>query len=180
MQLTTHQYGKALDVARTEPHRFSDAGIEILAKSAMSTARNNAMILTSKDVERIMGKLRKMEKKAKEDNGAYAVVYSTLKAGFYSLHRSGPPREYAVFVHEDVSRPIINGRGPKFLERAFRENKQELKAIVKKYASRKGLRGGGVRAGLYNAAKKLLSLSQRYVPIETGLLLSSGYIEKER
>ncbi len=163
MALTNTQFTKTLGVIKSQPNRLSNAGLDIFAKKA----------------KQIADKLRKKAKAAVKDNGAYAVIYSTGKFQDWGSFRSTQQKEYAVFVHENLDAVHPHGQA-KFLEQPFREHKQELKDIVKKHAARTGQAGGGVRFGLLQASRRLLALSQKLVPTETGLLKKSGHIKRER
>lgn len=99
----------------------------------------------------------------------------------YSAH-------YAIYVHENVEmklrgKPRPKNRGvywgphgeAKFLEKPAREETRNLKAIVSRYAEQ----GLPVSQALYKAGEYLLRCSQKIVPVDTGYLRASGYVQME-
>lgn len=80
---------------------------------------------------------------------------------------------YAIYVHEDLSMNHPNGGEAKYLEKPLRLLEPELKKmIVNKMKQKKGL-----AFALMAAGTKLLTESQKLVPVRTGFLRDSGYVK---
>jgi hypothetical protein len=80
--------------------------------------------------------------------------------------------EYAVAVHEDLTAYHPNGTA-KYLETPMRAMHQELAGIVA--AEMKN--GATLIEAERKAAERLLAVSQTLVPVDTGNLRDSGFIE---
>jgi hypothetical protein len=82
---------------------------------------------------------------------------------------------YAVFVHEDVTAKHRNGQA-KFLETPARSMMgllaAEAQSAIEEGASR--------REALLDAGETLLGASKPLVPVDTGYLLSTGYVAVRR
>jgi hypothetical protein len=82
---------------------------------------------------------------------------------------------YAVFVHEDLHAKHMNGHA-KFLtlpaQQALPLMQAEAQSAIEEGASR--------REALLEAGDLLLQASQKLVPVDTGYLLSSGYVAIRR
>lgn len=80
---------------------------------------------------------------------------------------------YAVFVHEDIEAKHPLGGQAKYLEQPSRQYAREMSAIVERSVKAKN----GLGEGLKRAGDFLLAKSQPLVPVETGELKASGYVE---
>jgi hypothetical protein len=82
---------------------------------------------------------------------------------------------YAVFVHEDVTAKHRNGQA-KFLEQPAKSMMgllaSEAQSAIEEGASR--------REALLDAGQTLLGASRPLVPVDTGYLLSTGYVAVRR
>jgi hypothetical protein len=81
--------------------------------------------------------------------------------------------EYATFVHEDLTAYHPGGGQAKYLESPLRAMHQELAGIVA--AEMKN--GATLVEAERKAAERLLIVSQTLVPVDTGNLRDSGFIE---
>jgi uncharacterized protein (DUF1501 family) len=80
---------------------------------------------------------------------------------------------YSVFVHEDLTAYHAGGGQAKYLESPLRAMHQELAGIVA--AEMKN--GATLVEAERKAAERLLAVSQTLVPVDTGNLRDSGFIE---
>jgi hypothetical protein len=80
---------------------------------------------------------------------------------------------YSVFVHEDLTAVHADGTQAKYLESPLRAMHQELAGIVA--AEMKN--GATLVEAERKAAERLLTVSQTLVPVDTGNLKNSGFIE---
>lgn len=79
---------------------------------------------------------------------------------------------YAIYVHENLEAYHPNGQA-KYLETPIRKFRNEVAAMVRRdLGNKKGLRYALLRAGRF-----LLRESRKLVPVRTGFLRDSGYIE---
>lgn len=86
--------------------------------------------------------------------------------------RVGYRADYAIYVHEDLTMHHTNGKA-KFLEDPYRRLKGAML-----YSIREMIRAGyGFRRALLAAGRFLLSESRKEVPVDTGYLKGSGYVE---
>lgn len=79
---------------------------------------------------------------------------------------------YAVFVHENLEARHAPPTSAKFLERAAKNKKREMQAVIKSHIVNKN----GLEEAAIRAARILFAESQRLVPVDTGYLKSSGII----
>jgi len=86
--------------------------------------------------------------------------------------KAGYSAPYALFVHEDLEKHHPIGQA-KFLETPARQSRTQLAATVLTNMGR----GKTMDQANYEAAKQLLELSERLVPVETGTLKASGFVE---
>ncbi len=86
----------------------------------------------------------------------------------------GYSADYAVIIHEDITRHHPNGQA-QYLIQPAREMKDELGDIVKKALKD----GETVEEALLKAGNALLEASQQLVPYQTGFLHDSGFVETE-
>lgn len=82
---------------------------------------------------------------------------------------------YAVYVHEDMTANHPNGGQAKYLEAAARS--PSVKAAMRD-AVRKAMKNKkGLAYGLTDSGNVLLRASMPLVPVDTGFLVSSGYVD---
>jgi hypothetical protein len=79
---------------------------------------------------------------------------------------------YALYVHEDLTAFHPNGRA-KFLEEPARRLQAEMASIVR----RRLVQHRSLEEGVVEAANLLLQESQAVVPIDTGRLHESAFVE---
>lgn len=79
---------------------------------------------------------------------------------------------HALYVHEDLETYHENGQA-KFLEEPARLLSSEMLAIVKRSVENKN----GLEEGIERACNLLLETSLPLVPVDTGELRDSGYVE---
>lgn len=79
---------------------------------------------------------------------------------------------YALFVHEDLEANHTNGRA-KYLEHPARTQQKAMVKIVKTALENKD----ALDIALFRALKHLMIQSQKLVPVDTGFLKNSVYIE---
>lgn len=82
---------------------------------------------------------------------------------------------YAVFVHEDVTAKHRNGQA-KFLEKPATTMLGALAAEAQSAIAE----GASRREALLDAGEALLGASKPLVPVDTGYLLSTGYVTVRR
>jgi hypothetical protein len=84
----------------------------------------------------------------------------------------GYSESYALLVHEDLTMPHANGQA-KYLEQPMRENEDAVRSLVR------DMRGAGIplKTALEVAGNFILSKSQPLVPVDTGRLRDSGFVE---
>jgi len=102
--------------------------------------------------------LKRRARSQKKDNGICTVGYSA---------------PYAIYVHEDLQANHPNGGQAKFLERPARQMRNELGTKIRGDAEH----GIGLKVANLNAAKALLAASQPLVPVDTGALKASGFVQ---
>jgi hypothetical protein len=108
-------------------------------------------------------KLIRALKKATEDRSKSAKVTVGYEA------------PYSIFVHEDLEAYHEPPGSAKYLETPSRENTKVLSAIVRKAAEA----GKPLSEALREAGEYLLERSREVVPIDTGYLYLSGFVEVE-
>jgi hypothetical protein len=81
---------------------------------------------------------------------------------------------YAVYVHEDLSKHHPTGQA-KFLEQPTRQYGREMGEIVRGILKS----GGTILEAETAAAHFLLEMSNPLVPVDTGRLKASGFVEVE-
>lgn len=80
---------------------------------------------------------------------------------------------YAVYVHENLTANHPNGGQAKYLEQPSRQLRPVMRQIIKtKLKQRRSLEDALMAAG-----KMLLNASKPLVPVDTGRLRDSGYVE---
>lgn len=82
---------------------------------------------------------------------------------------------HAIFVHEDLTANHPNGGQAKYLEAASRNPStiEKMRSVLRdKLRNKKGLRQAVIAAG-----QVLLEESQKLVPIDTGELRNSGFLD---
>lgn len=79
---------------------------------------------------------------------------------------------YGIFVHEDLEATHTNGKA-KFLETPARTKQKAMSKIVATALGNKD----SLDIALFRALKLLLTESQKLVPVDTGFLKASGFIE---
>lgn len=79
--------------------------------------------------------------------------------------------DYALYVHEDLTKNHPVGQA-KFLEEPAKKMTQEMADIVYRSVKAKN----GLKEGVERAVKKLLKASQDLVPVDKGNLKASGKI----
>jgi hypothetical protein len=84
----------------------------------------------------------------------------------------GYKTDYAVYVHENLQAHHPIGQA-KYLEMPARRYKSQMDAIVQQYLKSKK----GLLDAVWAAASFLYHKSQELVPIDTGKLKASGYVE---
>jgi hypothetical protein len=84
----------------------------------------------------------------------------------------GYKAKYSVFVHENLEMPHTNGQA-KFLEQPARMYRSEIGGIVKANLMNKE----SLETALRRGAEFLLEMSRQLVPVRTGFLRDSGYVE---
>lgn len=90
--------------------------------------------------------------------------------------RIGYTAFYALRVHEDLMMNHPNGGEAKFLEKAIRRNNAEITDIV----SREIRNGQSLSEALFKAGEMIVAESTKLVPVDTGYLRDSWYIQIER
>lgn len=109
----------------------------------------------------LVEKLRKKARTSKEaDQGVFTVGYKA---------------PYAVYVHENLAAHHDHGQA-KFLEAPARNQVGQLRSQIIADA-RLGI---GIRIASKNAAITLLNLSKELVPVDTGILKASGYVQDDK
>jgi hypothetical protein len=83
-------------------------------------------------------------------------------------------RAEAVYVHEDLSKHHPTGQA-KFLEQPTRQYGREMGQIVRDILNS----GGTILEAETAAAQFLLEMSKPLVPVDTGRLKASGFVEVE-
>jgi hypothetical protein len=107
----------------------------------------------------LIHKLKNMATESFENNNAdVAVGYSA---------------DYAIYVHENLEAAHSTGKRAKFLEEPYRSMR---KALLQEIAEEMR-RNIPLRIALKKAGLKLLSASKKIVPVDTGNLRNSGYVE---
>jgi hypothetical protein len=79
---------------------------------------------------------------------------------------------YALYVHEDMTARHPNGQA-KFLEQPMLQNMQVMADIITRSVKAKN----GLTEGIKKAAEFLLQTSQPLVPVDTGALKASGFVQ---
>jgi hypothetical protein len=92
---------------------------------------------------------------------------------FFRIH-VGYRAPYAVYVHENLRANHPNGGQAKFLEQPARQLRGAMKQLVKDNLKRKKK---SLEAGCLAAGNMLLEASQKLVPVDTGYLRSTGFVE---
>jgi hypothetical protein len=110
-------------------------------------------------VPRLLRTLEGLATRARQDAGRRVAV--------------GYRADYAVFVHEDLTAYHAGGGQAKFLETPLRAMHQQLGAMIREDVSR----GASLIQAERRAAEALLAASQALVPVDTGALLASAFIE---
>lgn len=110
------------------------------------------------NVSRLMDKFRMLAAKRK---GARVVV--------------GYAAPYAVFVHEDLEAHHTNGQA-KFLEQPLREYRSVMQRSIRERLKAKE----PLDTVLQEVGEIILSVSQPLVPVATGELRDSGFVEVEK
>lgn len=82
---------------------------------------------------------------------------------------------YATRQHENLSLQHPNGGEAKFLENVYRSQIDQLVAVMKA----KMIETNNIEEALFSCADKLLSESNKRIPIDTGYLKSSWFIRNE-
>lgn len=90
----------------------------------------------------------------------------TVRVGYGDL-------PYAIRQHEDLTLSHPNGGQAKFLEQPAREKRPEMRALIEKKLQQRRSLEDALRA----AGKLLLEASQKLVPVDTGALKESGFVE---
>jgi hypothetical protein len=88
-------------------------------------------------------------------------------------YRVGYSAPYAIYVHEDLTANHPRGGQAKYLEQPMRTMRRELSEIVARSVRAKN----GLEEGLQRAGETLLAASRSLVPVDTGFLRDSGYVE---
>lgn len=115
------------------------------------------MKISTTGVQAILDDLRWRSKKtAQEGNPRMEVGYSA---------------DYSMYVHENLAIVHVNGQA-KFLEEPLKKLQGELQTMVRDNVHK----GMSLRKALQLAGARLLSASQKLVPVRTGYLRSSGYV----
>lgn len=97
--------------------------------------------------------------------------YKAKKNAKVDLH-IGYACPYAVYVHENLTANHPNGGQAKYLEEPSRTYSTQMAEI----ANQAVRRGSGLAEALMEAGEFLLAKSRELVPVDTGLLKSSGYV----
>src|SRR5262245_6375911 len=84
---------------------------------------------------------------------------------------------YAIYVHEDLTMNHPHGGQAKFLEEPAKKLVNDMTEIVREQVYVLGKR---FSTALLKAGRHLLDASQPLVPVDTGLLKASGYVERVR
>lgn len=97
----------------------------------------------------------------------------SLSGNSYLTVRVGYATPYAIYVHENLSANHPNGGQAKYLEQPSRLLRQEMRDVIaKKLRQKKALHDA-----LVAAAKLLYDASRLLVPVDTGRLKNSAFIE---
>jgi hypothetical protein len=102
-----------------------------------------------------------------------ALRSKSLKGKKVMTYNVGYSAPYAVYVHENLTANHPNGGQAKFLEQPMRAMRDDLAAIISRSLHGKN----GLEEGLRRAGQTLLEASQALVPVDTGFLRSSGFVE---
>jgi hypothetical protein len=112
----------------------------------------------SKAVERLVAKVKAMENEYRQQSER------TVSVGYGS-----PECLYALFVHEDTTKRHTNGQA-KYLEQPGRVYARQIGKVISEAVKA----GKQTRIALLLGARFLLARSQELVPVDTGLLKSTG------
>lgn len=80
---------------------------------------------------------------------------------------------YAMYVHEDLEMNHPNGGNAKYLQKPARKLKTEMVRIITRSVKAKN----GLEEGMMRAGRLLLEASKEQVPVDTGFLRDSGFIQ---
>lgn len=92
---------------------------------------------------------------------------------YFNVH-VGYRAPYAVKQHEDLTLNHPNGGEAKFLERPVREMRAQMRATVRFWLKKKKR---SLEDGTLAACNQLLEASKKRVPVDSGFLRDSGYVE---
>jgi hypothetical protein len=109
------------------------------------------------ELDGLQGAFDRLVARAREDNCEMEVGYEA---------------PYATLVHEDLLMPHANGQA-KYLEQPLRESEDEVRSLVR------DMRGAGIPLNrcLEAAGRLILEKSQPLVPVDTGFLRDSAFVE---
>lgn len=81
---------------------------------------------------------------------------------------------YAIYVHENLEANHPNGGEAKFLENAIKDNADSLGDLIAYHIKRRKT----LRYAVYRAAVRVLQEAKKRVPVDTGFLKKSGYVQE--
>ena len=82
---------------------------------------------------------------------------------------------YAIYVHEDLTARHAPGKTAKYLERPARRYSKEMSLMIRRALRNKAT----LRSALLQAAYFLLAESKPLVPVDTGALVNSSFVDVE-
>lgn len=80
---------------------------------------------------------------------------------------------YAIYVHEDLTMNHPRGGQAKYLEQPMRTEARTMQRIIMTAVKNKD----GLEEGLRRAARHVIEVSRKLVPVDTGFLRESGFFQ---
>ena len=96
-----------------------------------------------------------------------------LKRQEFATATVGYRAPYAIYVHENLEAYHKPPTQAKFLSQPF----QQLRGRIADMMAEVVRRGGDLLQAVYDAGNLVLTESRRIVPVDTGLLKASGFVE---
>lgn len=98
----------------------------------------------------------------------------SLSGSAYLQLHVGYRAPYTIYQHENLNYNHPNGGQAKFLEQPARQLRGAMKQLVRQFMQKKKR---SLEQGTLAAGNMLLEASKPLVPVDTGFLRNSGYVE---